>query len=275
MDPNLILSPVISLGAVGLLFGGLLSFASTQFAVQEDPRISQINAVLPGANCGGCGYPGCNNYATAVVGGDAVDKCTVGGASVAANVAQIMGVSALKSKERFIARVMCHGGTNCANAFTYKGLDECVAANFVLGGPKTCKEGCLGGGDCERVCQFDAIHVNEEGVAVVDMDKCTGCEACVKICPKNIIDMVPAAQLVFVDCKNREFGAHVMRNCKNACIACKRCEKACQYDAIHVNNNVASIDYDKCTNCMECAKVCPTKCINVVGGIPVVNEEAS
>ncbi len=270
MDINLLVTPILSLGAVGLVFGGLLSFASTQFAVEEDPRIGQIDAILPGANCGGCGYPGCNNYATAVVGGDPLDKCTVGGPSVAAKIADIMGIGGVEATTKMIARVKCHGGTNCVDAFQYNGLNECVAANFVLGGPKACKDGCLGGGDCVRACKFDAIHINENNVAQVDLEKCVGCEACVAACPKNLIDLVPEPQLVFVDCKNKEFGGHVRKNCSNACIGCKRCEKTCPHGAIEVVNNVAVIDYEKCTNCMECAKACPTKCIHVVGGIPTV-----
>lgn len=272
MDVNMLLAPVVGLGAVGLLAGGLLSFASHQFHVVEDPRIGEVEAALPGANCGGCGYPGCNNYAVAVVGGDKTDKCTVGGPTVAADVAQIMGLVAEPGAVRKIARNLCKGGANCADAFVYQGLQDCTAMNFVMGGPKKCKEGCLGGGDCVRACKFGALHINEDNLAIVDAEKCTGCEACVKVCPKNVLEMVPEPQLVFVDCKNREFGAHVKKNCPNACIACKLCVRACQYDAIHVNNNIARIDYDKCTNCMDCARVCPTKCIDVVGGLPVVEQ---
>lgn len=266
-----LIMPVVSMGGLGVAFGGLLAFASQKFEVKNDPRADEINAVLPAANCGGCGYPGCMNYAIAVVGGEAVNKCTVGGPKVAEQVAAIMGVDAVDASERMVARVHCNGGVNAIDEYDYQGILSCRAMNLVSGGPKACKNGCLGCGDCKVVCQFGAIEL-KDGVAKIIPENCTGCQACVKACPKQIIKMIPATQNVIVDCMNTEFGGHVKKNCSVACIACKKCEKTCRFDAIHVINNVAVIDYDKCTDCMECWEVCPTGSITANPDFKVVAE---
>lgn len=268
---NDLLMPIVSMGGLGILFGGLLAFASQKFEVKNDPRADEINAVLPAANCGGCGYPGCLNYAIAVVEGEAVNKCTVGGPKVAEQVAAIMGVDSVDAAERVVARVHCHGGINAVDEYDYQGILSCRAMNLVSGGPKACKNGCLGCGDCKDVCQFGAIEL-VDGVARIIPENCTGCQACVKACPKQIIKMIPAVQNTVVDCMNNEIGAHVKRNCSVACIACKMCERTCRFDAIHVTNNLAAIDYDKCTDCMECYEVCPTGCITADPAYKVVAE---
>ena len=266
-----LLMPIVSMGGLGVAFGGLLAFASQKFEVKNDPRADEINAVLPAANCGGCGYPGCMNYAIAVAKGEAVNKCTVGGPAVAEKVAAIMGVDAVDAGERMVARVHCNGGIHAVDEFNYQGILSCRAMNLVSGGPKACKNGCLGCGDCMDVCRFGAIEL-VDGVAKIIPEKCTGCQACVKACPKQIIKMIPAIQNTVVDCMNNEIGAHVKRNCSVACIACRMCEKACRFDAIHVVNNIASIDYDKCTDCMECFEVCPTNAITANPEMKVVAE---
>lgn len=260
IDFKELLMPVASMGGLGIAFGGLLAFASQKFAVKVDPRAEEINAVLPAANCGGCGYPGCMNYATAVVGGEAVNKCTVGGPKVAEQIAAIMGVDSVDADQRMVAHVHCNGGIHAVDEFDYQGILSCRAMNLVSGGPKACKNGCLGCGDCQDACQFGAIEM-VDGVAKIIPEKCTGCQACVNTCPKQIITMVPESQNTIVDCMNKEIGGHVKRNCSVACIACRRCEKACRFDAIHVINNCAIIDYSKCTDCMECFEACPTGAI--------------
>ncbi len=264
MNFDIFITPILSLGGLGFIFGGALAYASKKFEVKVDERVKQILKVLPAANCGACGYPGCANYAEAVVGGEQIDKCSVGGSRVKENIAAIMGVESSGDADKFVARVKCGGGTNCKDEFIYEGINSCIGLSNLQGGNKSCKFGCLGGGDCYRACKFDAIEFNEFGVARIIREKCVGCKACVLACPKNIIEMVPYKKYVHVDCMNKERGGHVMKNCSAACIACKRCEKECPFDAIHVVNNVSSIDYDKCVGCKKCVKVCPTNAISVV-----------
>lgn len=263
MDINSILVAGGSLGAMGLLFGAGLAYASQKFAVEVDPRVVAVREAVPGANCGGCGYPGCDGFAVAVVAGEApITGCPVGGPDCVAQIAQIMGMEA-GSADKQVARVLCNGSSDkCKNKFDYDGFTDCRGAMVTLGGPKTCTFGCMGLGTCERVCPFDAIHVNEEtGLAVVDPEKCTACGICIEACPKNVIGYVPYSQFTIVDCMNVERGGHVKKNCGVACISCKMCERACPYDAIHVKDNLASIDYSKCTDCMMCVEKCPTKAI--------------
>jgi len=262
---NTILIAVVSMGAIGVFFAGFLAFASKKFAIEEDPRIGQILEVLPGANCGGCGFAGCSNFAAAVVAGEAeCNGCPVGGADVAAKVAEIMGMDdADLSAEKLVAKVMCGGDSGkCENKYRYVGVEDCVAAaKMPGGGPKGCQYGCMGFGSCVRVCPADAITITDGGIAVVDKEKCISCTKCVAACPKNIIKMVPYSKEVHVICSSPEPGKVVNKTCKVGCIACKKCEKVCNFDAIHVENNLAAVDYDKCTECMECVKACPKKCI--------------
>jgi len=262
MDYNTIILAGASLGVMGLVFGALLAFASKKFAVEIDPRVVAVREAVPGANCGACGYPGCDAFSNAVVSGAApVNGCPVGGAPVAQAVAQIMGLDAGETVKQ-IARVKCEGhDENCGNRFDYDGFDSCVAANMLNGGPKKCLYGCMGLGSCVQVCPFDAIHINDKGLALVDPEKCTACMKCIEICPKFVISLVPYEQLTVVQCNNKDKGPMVKKNCNVACIACGICEKNCPYDAIHVINNLAEIDYDKCTNCMICVEKCPTKAI--------------
>jgi len=262
MDFSSILWSGVSLGGLGLLFGAGLAFASQKFAVEVDARAVQILDALPGANCGGCGFPGCGGFANAVVAGDApINGCPVGGPDCTSAIAGIMGLEATDSV-KMIARVLCNGTSDkCQDKYDYNGITDCLAASQLAGGPKSCTFGCMGLGTCERVCPFDAIHMGPDGIAVVDEDKCTACNKCVEACPKDVIGLVPLTQLVVVDCNNKERGGHVKKNCGVACIACGICARSCPFDAVHVENNVAIIDYDKCTECMICAEKCPTKAI--------------
>ena len=258
-----LLNSVVSLSAMGLVFGAGLSYASKIFAVEVDPKEEAILQALPGANCGGCGFPGCGGLASAIAAGDApVNACPVGGAPVAAAIAEIMGVSA-DAGDRMVAKVLCNGtNSNATNKADYYGIKDCKAAVIVGNGPKSCEFGCMGFGTCVAVCPFDAIHINEGGIAEVDNEKCVACGKCVAACPKQIIEIKPEKKGVIVECINKEKGRQVKINCSVGCIACGICEKNCKFDAIHVNNNVAKIDYDKCTECMVCVEKCPTKAIS-------------
>jgi len=256
-----ILAPVISLGGMGLAFGALLAYASKKFAVEVDERIPAVIDVLPGANCGGCGYPGCSGLAAAIVEGKApVNACPVGGSACAAAIAGIMGVTT-EETERMVARVLCYGTKdNAREKYEYYGISDCTAAAKLGGGSKSCAYGCTGLGTCVKVCKFGAIKI-ENGIAVIDPEKCTACGQCVGACPKKIIELIPASQSTWVKCKSRDKGGDVKNYCSVGCIGCKICEKACKFDAVHVIDNVAVIDYEKCVNCSQCVIKCPKKII--------------
>lgn len=269
MDFIAIIKAGVMLGIMGIIFGVLLAFASKKFAVEVDPRIPQVRDALPGANCGACGYPGCDGFATAVVEGRApVNGCPVGGQNTLTMVSKIMGAGEVSAK-KMVARVICSGDNEkCKNKFEYHGLKNCLAASALSDGPKACGYGCMGLGSCVDVCMFDAIHINEFGVAVVDKEKCTACNKCIEICPKKVISLIPYSQLTVVNCNNKEIGGQVKKNCSVACIACRLCEKNCPKDAIHVVDNIAVIDAEKCINCGICVMKCPTKAIHTSKKLP-------
>ncbi len=256
-----ILYPILVLGGLGLLFGLGLAVASKKFAVEVDPKVEKIRAALPGANCGACGFPGCDGLAGAIASGKApVNACPVGGNEAAQLIAEIMGVNA-ESSEKMVAKVLCKGNNTFANnKFEYTGIEDCKAAVLVQGGSKSCEYGCLGLGSCVDVCAFDAITI-EDGIAKIDPEKCEGCGKCIEICPKNVIQMVPYNQQTIIECSNKEFGKTVKEKCTVGCIGCRLCVKACPFDAIEFENNLPKINYDKCRNCMICAEKCPTGAI--------------
>lgn len=258
-----IIYAVAIVGIIGLIFGLLLSFASVIFKVETDEREGKIVEVLPGANCGGCGFAGCSAYAAAVVSGNApVNACSVGKDAVAAKIAEIMGVKAEKS-EPMCARVMCAGDCDKApDKYIYTGNEDCRSAVRLAGGAKACPNGCLGLGSCVKVCKFGAISVTD-GIASVDEEKCTACGACVKTCPKHIIELIPQKSKYYVQCKNTEKGALTNKHCKVGCIGCRKCEKACPVGAVAVNDNLAKIDCSKCIGCGACAAECPRKIITL------------
>ncbi len=256
-----ILIPVVALGAIGLVLGVLLAAASKYLSVEQDERIGQIEEALPGANCGACSYAGCAVLAAAIAEGKApVNACPVGGAKSSEIIAGIMGVENSPAAEN-VAVVMCRGISGAAQKkYLYEGFEDCDIANRLAGGGKACEYGCLGLGNCVRVCQFDAIKV-EDSVAVVDPEKCTACGLCVAACPKKVIHLVPKERQYTVRCISQDKGVQMKNLCSVGCIACRLCEKACRFDAIKVKDNFAIIDYDKCTDCGKCFEACPKKII--------------
>ena len=258
------------LGGLGLIFGLVLAAASKLFYVETDPRLDQLNEALPGANCGGCGYAGCGGYAEAVLNGEAeIGLCSSGGNECAQAMAQIMGVKAQEVKRK-VALVRCSGHRSVDSEgkelgaklkAEYEGFKDCLAASKVGGnGPLACKFGCLGYGNCVKVCKYDAIHI-VDGVAKVDSEKCTGCMACAAACPRKLIIPVDYDKHVVIACNSHAKGAVTVRGCSQGCIGCGICTKICPHDAIRVENNLAVIDYEKCTSCGLCAAVCPKKLI--------------
>ena len=267
---------VLVLGVLGGVFGLILAFASKAFAVEKDPREEAIAEVLPGANCGGCGYPGCAGYAAAVAAGKAATNCcAAGGDAVTAKISEIMGVKA-EAGVKMIAQVQCTGGCRGHEKYEYAGIADCSAASRLPGGgPAGCAFGCLGFGTCEKVCPFDAIHV-VDGVAKVDEDKCKACKKCIDACPRHIILLAPykTKRHVAITCSSKDKGVVVRQVCDNGCIGCSLCAKACPKEAITVEKNLAVIDYDKCVGCGICAQKCPRKLITVDGKVPEVKPAA-
>lgn len=262
-----IVLPAIVLGALGLTFGLVLAYASKKFAVARDERLDQIREALPGANCGACGYPGCDGLASAIVEGKAlVNACPVGGEKCAQAIGAIMGVSAETSMP-IVARVRCQGTEgNTQHKYNYKGLQDCAGEALYSDGHKSCRFACLGFGNCVSACQFGALRV-ENSVAVVDEEKCTACGKCVPACPKACIELVRKDAAVLITCRNRDKGKQVREVCARGCISCMRCVKACQYNAVKFEDNLPAVDYGKCVRCGACVKACPMKTITVIGAL--------
>ena len=270
---NFMLIAVIVLGAIALVAAAVLYVCSKKFAVKEDPRIAQVSAVLPQANCGGCGFPGCSGMADALVkaaDGGSLDglNCPVGGAAVMEQVADLLGM-AVANTEPMVAVVRCNG--TCENrpkTVEYCGLRTCAAMNACAAGETACGFGCLGCGDCADACQFGAITVNPDtGLPEVNEDLCTACGACAKACPRHIIELRkkgPKGRRVYVSCVNRDKGPAAKKACAAACIGCGKCEKECPFGAITVEGNLSYIDPLKCRSCRKCEKVCPTGAIKAV-----------
>lgn len=280
---NSILISVLVLGAIGVIAAIVLFACSKKFAVFEDPRIGQVSELLPGANCGGCGFPGCSGMADALVKG--ADKgsleglsCPVGGAETMGKVADLLGM-AIANSEPMVAVVRCNGTcTNRAQIAEYAGLRTCSAMHACGAGESACGYGCLGCGDCINACQFDAIKLNAEtGIPEVAEDKCTACGACAKACPRGIIELRkkgPKGRRVYVSCVSKDKGAVSMKACKASCIGCGKCEKECPFGAITVENNCSYIDFTKCRLCKKCVGICPTKAISAVN-FPVAKKVVS
>ena len=255
----------VVLGALALAFGALLAVAHRFFRVKVDPRQAKIEEILPGANCGSCGYRGCAAYAEAVAKGQAPpDRCTPGGPECARKIAEIMGLQIGDFISK-VAVVKCQGSReHTRNRFRYVGEHDCRAAAATQYGQTACPYGCLGLGTCVRACPFDAMVMDAEaGLPRVLEERCTGCGTCAEVCPKNIIEILPADRYVHVLCRNRDPGKVVRKVCDVGCIACRRCEGACPVEgsAIHVNGNLAEVDLEACINCGKCVQACPVGCI--------------
>lgn len=271
---------VIVLGAVGLVFGLLLSFAGKFFAVETDPRIEEVEEVLPKGQCGACGYAGCRGYAEAVVKNRDVppNLCVPGKDATAEKVAELTGKAAARTEPR-VASVRCAGSCDKAvRVYEYKGIQGCVSANMFHGGDKACKYGCLGFGTCVKSCPFDAMRLSPEGLPIINAEKCTGCGKCQIVCPRGVISMISPAAKVRVNCSSRDKGAITRQACSAGCLGCGICAKNCAHGAIAIENNLAVVDTSICVEKCEsptCYAKCPTKAIKpVVFGVLPGTEDA-
>ena len=266
MSTTLIFTIVV-LTCLGLFLAVVLFLIAKKFNVQEDPRIDIVEAIMPGANCGGCGFAGCRAFAEACVKAGSLDGkfCPVGVNDVMKTIGEKLGV-AVEEKVPMVAVVRCYGTCdNRPRTNFYDGSSSCKIMSSLYSGDTDCRYGCLGGGDCEKVCPFDAIKINPRTkLPEVDEEKCTSCGACVKACPKNIIELRnkgPKNRRVYVSCMNKDKGAAAKKACAVACIGCRKCEKVCPFGAITVENNLSYIDFNKCKLCRKCVDECPTKSI--------------
>ncbi|MCI8373446.1 MAG: RnfABCDGE type electron transport complex subunit B [Lachnospiraceae bacterium] len=262
MDIGGILIAAAVVGGAGVIIGIFLGVFGEKFKVEVDEREIKVREQLPGNNCGGCGFAGCDGLAAAIAKGEAaVDACPVGGAPVGKAIGEIMGVSSEGSVHK-VAFVKCAGDCEKAKeVYNYYGNEECTAMEFVPNkGSKGCNYGCLGYGSCVKACPFDAIHI-VDGIARVDKEKCKACGKCVAVCPRNLIELVPYEANYLVQCNSKEKGKDVMKNCDVGCIGCRLCEKNCPKQAVSVTDNLAHIDTDLCVQCGLCAQKCPKKII--------------
>lgn len=264
-----ILTAVIPVVIIGVICGAVLVIASKLMAVREDERLPKIRECLPGANCGACGYAGCDGYAKALCekAGTPVNLCVPGGDMTAKELGELLGVDA-GEVARKTAVVHCSGDCQkTQDKVDYKGIESCKAAKLLYGGKGSCVYGCLGFGDCQAVCPHDAVCLTN-GVARVDPRVCVGCGLCTGVCPNRLISLIPVRETVVTLCSNKDKGAQTRKNCSAGCVGCKKCEKVCPLGAVKVVDNVAVVDYRKCEDCPDvgiCAKNCPVGCLSVRG----------
>jgi RnfABCDGE-type electron transport complex B subunit len=264
---NTIISTVAVLSSLGVLLAVILYFVAQKFKVFEDPRIDETVEILPGANCGGCGYAGCRAFAEALVNNDDISAllCPVGGSSVMSKAAEHLGKTA-SAKDPMIAVVRCAGSCEVRpRTNLFEGAKSCQVMAATCSGDTGCSFGCLGQGDCEVSCSFDAISINPQThLPEVDEEKCTACGSCVKACPKFIIEMRkkgPKNRRIFVSCVNKDKGGVAKKSCAAACTGCTKCQKVCAFEAINITNNLAYIDHLKCRLCRKCVAECPANAI--------------
>jgi Na+-translocating ferredoxin:NAD+ oxidoreductase subunit B len=267
MNTTALLVSMASMGGLGAIFSLGLIIASIKLHVEEDPRIKLVIDELPGANCGGCGYPGCNAFAEKIVLGTAdLSACPVNTAEAVQEIAKVMGIT-VEVGEKKVARVLCRGGEyETAKKGSYLGIKTCLAAHLTFGGEKLCQYGCLGFGDCILSCPFDAIVVNENGLPVIDEVKCTGCGNCRTACPRDLIEIHPISHNLFVFCKSRDEAKFARQVCLKACTGCKACAKGAGEGCIEIRNNLAVINYELYGTVTQLpTEKCPNSCITMVG----------
>lgn len=262
-----VLNSSVLLSSIGVCSAVVLFIVSKQFYVYEDPKIAEVDEILPAANCGGCGSPGCKAFAEKLVNTEDISElfCPVGGNDVMKQVADILGKE-VAEKDPTVAVLRCQGGCDVRPKTTeYQGPKSCAISSLIYSGETDCQFGCLGDGDCVQVCKFDAMYMDEEsGLPVIITDKCTSCGACVDACPRHIIEMRPRNKRdlkIFVGCLNEDKGGIAKKACDVACIGCSKCEDICPKDAVTMNDNLAYIDPELCTLCRKCVEVCPTHSI--------------
>ncbi len=271
---NVLIYTVVTLSVLGILSATILYFVAQKFKVYEDPRIDDVEKMLPGANCGGCGFAGCRALAVEMTKQDDISAlyCPGGGAEAMKAIAEILG-KAVPEREPQIAVVRCGGSCERRPALNrFDGASSCAVEAALYAGETGCSFGCLGKGDCAVSCSFDALRMNPEtGLPEVDKDKCTACGACVKACPKLVIELRrkgPKDMRVYVSCVNKDKGGVAKKSCEAACIGCGKCAKVCASEAIVVENNLAYIDFNKCKLCRKCVQECPTGAIVETGFPP-------
>ena len=264
---EIILWSLAVLGGLGILFGIGLGVASKKLAVEVDQRVIDIRENLPGANCGGCGFPGCDGFAAALVKGEAEPSgCSVCSKEAASKIGEILGVEVTQGVRK-VARILCQGDEgHCGNKAEYDGVMDCRAAMLVAGGFRKCKFGCIGLGTCAAVCPFGAIVLGDDGIARIDEEQCTGCGKCVEACPQHGIVLMDETVDTYLACRNTDFGKAVISVCSAGCIGCKMCAKVCPEGAIEIVNNLPVIDQEKCTGCGLCKEKCKPGCL--IGGTP-------
>jgi Na+-translocating ferredoxin:NAD+ oxidoreductase subunit B len=257
---DIVIISIIVLSLIGAISGILLAYASFKFSVVSDPRVDEILSLLPRANCGACGYPSCIALAEAIVSGRAdANACKVGGETTAHQIADKLGQGKVDLKERLVAHVFCGGSDDkCSKKFKYNGITDCDAALLVAGGDKNCSYGCLGYGTCVKACTFDAMKMGQDGLPIIDREKCVACGKCIVSCPRKIISYIPKSAKVAIDCVSHDKGASVKKICSVGCIKCRLCEKTCVPGAIYFKEDLPVIDYSKCDKMLGCMKVCPT-----------------